>query len=79
MARPIRKPTKKAFLGGTENEAVEKGIPARGISEDIEKRLEDLLEALEAVRKGDLTRKLKQERCCQLSPGSQYPDWKIRR
>ena len=61
MATPYRKEARKAMLGQTNIEPVEKETEIKG-NEDTEKQLNALLEAMEAVRNGDLTIKLKRER-----------------
>jgi len=71
MARPIRKPAGKALFSqegsGTatlerEGRSGEELEREGRFGEEAERQLRELLEALEAVRKGDLTRKLKKER-----------------
>ncbi len=63
MAKPVRKPSKKALFGRTESEEIEeKDVLKEEAGEDVEKKLKDLLEALESVRKGDLTKKLTKEK-----------------
>jgi len=61
MAKPIRQAAKRALFGEPETEVatIER---ENGFGEGSEKQLRDLLEALEAVRKGDLTKKLKSRR-----------------
>ena len=62
MAEPLRKPAKKALFGderGAGAAVTERGV---GAAEGTEQQLRDLLEAMEAVRKGDLTKKLKSRR-----------------
>ncbi len=54
-----RKAGKKALFGQTDPEAPETGIAESG--KDTERQLEALLEALEAVRRGDLSIRLKKE------------------
>ena len=61
MAKLTRKPARKASFGETENKTIEKDTEKKTTGEDVEKQLKDLLEALEAVRTGDLTKKLKKE------------------
>ncbi|MFH1798239.1 MAG: HAMP domain-containing protein, partial [Candidatus Omnitrophota bacterium] len=64
MSEPLRKPARKALFddgGGVGTAVVERGIGV-GSAEGMEQQLRDLLEAMEAVRKGDLTRKLKSRR-----------------
>jgi len=61
MSEPIRKPGRKALFTS------EGGAPATidtqtSFGAKSEEQLRDLLEALEAVRKGDLTKKLKKEK-----------------
>ena len=62
MAKLTRKPAKKTSFGGTENKAIEKDPAKKATGENVEEQLKDLLEALEAVRKGDLTIELKTEK-----------------
>ncbi len=71
MARPIRKPAGKALFSqeGSGTATLEReGISGEELEregrfgEGAERQLRELLEALEAVKKGDLTRKLKKER-----------------
>jgi len=67
MARPIRKPAGKA-LSGREGSGTATLERERRFAEEAEFQLgaerqsRELLEALEAVRKGDLTRKLRKEK-----------------
>jgi len=60
MITPVRKEGKKALFGGNEG-AVATVERKAGFSEAAERQLRELLEAMEAVRKGDLTRKLRKE------------------
>ena len=62
MAKPVRKSGKKASFGRTQSEVNEKDAVTEGIGEDVENQLKGLLKALEAVRQGDLTVKLKKKR-----------------
>lgn len=63
MAKPIRQAAKRALFGEPEPEAgVATTEKEEGMAEGSEKQLRDLLEALEAVRRGDLTKKLKTRR-----------------
>jgi methyl-accepting chemotaxis protein len=62
MVKLIRKAFKEVLSGRTESEVIEKDTVMKEISEGTERQLKDLLEALEAVRKGDLTKKLKSEK-----------------
>ena len=59
MEEPIRKPGRKALFNTGESGI---GVVERRNTEDVERKLKDLLEAMEAVRKGDLTKKLNRER-----------------
>ncbi|MFH1287707.1 MAG: HAMP domain-containing protein [bacterium] len=58
MTKPERGPSKKALFGGGEEKT---GIVEREgkFAEGAEEQLRELLEAMEAVRKGDLTKKLR--------------------
>ena len=57
MARPERGPGRKALFGGEGPAVAER--ETRGFSEGGEAQLRELLEALEAIRKGDLTKTLR--------------------
>jgi len=60
MTEPIRKTGKKALFREKGSEIVI-GEKERRIDEGVDPQLRELLEAMEAVRKGDLTKKLKKE------------------
>ena len=64
MALLTRESGRKVLFseGKAENDTVEEDTVSKGSDEHIEKQLERLLEAMEAVRKGDLTQRLKKER-----------------
>ena len=63
MAKPIRQAAKRALFGESEPESRVSTIEREeGFGGESERQLRDLLEALEAVRKGDLTKKLKTRR-----------------
>jgi len=57
MAGPERRPGRKALFGGEGPATVERDV--RGFGEGAEGQLRELLEALEAIRKGDLTKTLR--------------------
>lgn len=59
QATLTRKPGRRALFGAGEGEVEEKEAPTTVAGgERTEEQLRDLLEAMEAVRKGDLTKKL---------------------
>mgnify|MGYP001587010909 CR=1 FL=1 len=63
MARPIRQAAKRALFGEPESDADAATMEREnGFGEGSEKQLRDLLDALESVRRGDLTKKLKSRR-----------------
>ena len=65
MEKPTRKPGRKALFSREEVTAPEKtGKPGKeeNYDEGADTQLREILEALEAVRKGDLTKKLKKEK-----------------
>ncbi len=57
MVKPIRQEAKKVLFRESDDEAV--ATEREGFDDKSEQRLRDLLDALEAVRRGDLTKKLK--------------------
>ena len=61
MVRPERRPGRKALFGREGVEPIRAEREA-GFGEGAERQLRDLLEALEAVRKGDLTKTLRKGR-----------------
>jgi len=64
MEQPTRKPGRKALFSREEVTAPEKPVKSGKevkYDEGIKSRLREFLEAMEAVRKGDLTKKLKKE------------------
>jgi len=63
MEKPTRKPGRKALFG-REEEVTAPGKPGKEekYDEGADTQLREILEALEAVRKGDLTKRLKKEK-----------------
>ena len=63
MITPVRKQGRKAIFGGNENGGAATATLERttGFNETSERQLRELLEALEAVRRGDLTRTLRRQ------------------
>lgn len=62
MAEPLRRPARKALFGSEAGSGVAVAEKGSVVGEGTEQQLRDLLEAMEAVRKGDLTQKLKTRR-----------------
>jgi len=58
MDTPERKPGRKTLFGGSEASATATLERRIGFSEAAERQLRDILEAIEAIRRGDLTKRL---------------------